>query len=131
MKKTSEANIGIERENKLLLTNCEKLNNFQAHNFNFKLTSPIENEVTQDFENILNQENVLQNACESDLEEVRTIIEKFKNMKAPGDNGIFKILIKKLPESSCILHSWYVYLTNVFSWHIFPTKGIMPRLYQF
>ena len=105
LKKPQKPIPALKEENKLLLTNCEKAQKLamqfeSAHNFNLGLTSPIENEVTQEFENILNQENVFENAWETDLEEVRTIIKKFKNMKAPGDDGIFYILIKKLPESS-------------------------------
>ena len=64
------------------------------------VVSPIENEVNQKYVQITTQEFLSEEVLETNLNEVRTILKKFKNMKAPGDDGIFYILIKRLPENS-------------------------------
>lgn len=105
LKKPQKPIPALKEGNKVLLTNCEKAQKLakqfeSAHNFSIGLTSPIENQVNRDFENILNQENIFNYIWGTDLEEVKSITKKFKNMKAPGDDGLFYILIKKLPEST-------------------------------
>lgn len=114
LKKPQKPIPALKEDNKILLTNSEKAQKLakqfeSAHNFSIGLTSPIEHQVAREFENILNHENIFDNSLGTDLDEVRSIIKKFKNMKAPGDDGIFYILIKKLPES-CLS-----FLVNIFN----------------
>lgn len=64
----------MKGENKPLLTNCEKIQKLalqfgSADIFNLEHTSPIVNQVTQDFESMLNQENVFDYSWGTDLEE--------------------------------------------------------------
>ena len=68
-----------------------------AHNFNLSVVSPIENEVSLEYQNIVNQEFSAEDVLNTNLIEIKSIIKKFRNMKAPGEDGIFYILIKKLP----------------------------------
>jgi exonuclease III len=96
--------------NKTLLTNTEKAqklaNQFESsHNYSLGLTSPIENQVAQENQNIFAQENVFEDSWGTDLNEVRAVIKKCQNMKAPGDDGIYYILIKKNSQKAPCL-SW-------------------------
>ena len=71
-----------------------------VHNSNLNFVSPIENEVTRQFDLISSQNFLPAEIIETNLNEIKSIIKNFKNMKAPGDDGIFNILIKHLPEST-------------------------------
>lgn len=89
----------------ILLTNDEKAQKLakqfeSAHNFNLDVLSPIENEILMELQDINNQQFSSDEVFNTDLNEIKSIIKKFKNMKAPGEDGIFYILIKKLPEST-------------------------------
>ena len=90
---------------RILLTNQEKARQLarqfeSVHNLNLNTVSPIEDEVLQKYENIQNQSFTLAEASKTDLDEIKAIINKFKNMKAPGDDGIFYILLKRLSETA-------------------------------
>lgn len=125
LKKPPKPIPALKEDSKILITNGEKAQKLakqfeSAHNFGIGLTSPIENQVAQESEGILNQENVFDNSWGTDLDEIRSIIKKLKNMKAPGDDGIFYILIKKLPESTL---SFLVKIFNkCFQLAYFPDK---------
>ena len=87
----------------ILLTNIEKAQKLaqqfeSAHNFNLNVVSPIEDEVSLENEQI-NAENFSPDAIfQTHLDEIKSILKNFKNMKAPGDDGIFYILLKRLPQ---------------------------------
>ena len=88
----------------ILLTNQENAQQLarqfeSVHNFNLNVVSPTE-EVLQKYENIHNQNFTLAEASKTNLDEVKAIIKKFKNMKAPGDDEIFYVLLKRLPETA-------------------------------
>ena len=90
---------------RILLTNQEKAQQLarqfeSVHNFNLNIVSPIEEEVLQKYENIHNQNFTLAEASKTNLDEIKAIIKKFKNMKAPDDDGIFYILLKRIPETA-------------------------------
>ena len=98
----------------LLLTNREKSQKLakqfeSAHNFNLNTVSPIEGEVNQECQIVFNCENSFDTSCTTNVDELKSLLRKFKNMKAPGDDGIFYILIKRLPESSI------QFLVNIFN----------------
>ena len=93
LKKPQKPIPALKEGNKILLTNGEKAQKLaqqfeSAHNFSLGLTSPIEDQVTRSLEDILNQDNVFDPSLGTNLDEVRSITRKFKNMKAPGDDGI-------------------------------------------
>ena len=87
----------------ILLTNMEKSQKLaqqfeSAHNFNLNVVSPIEDEVSQSYEQISTQIFSPNDVLQTHLDEVKFILKNFQNMKAPGDDGIFYILLKKLPQ---------------------------------
>ena len=89
----------------IILTNTEKFKKLakqfeSAYNFNFNVVSPIENEINQECQTGFNSDNSFDTSCTTNFDELKSLLRKFKNIKAPGDDGIFYILIKKLPESS-------------------------------
>ncbi|XP_055530835.1 RNA-directed DNA polymerase from mobile element jockey isoform X1 [Wyeomyia smithii] len=71
-----------------------------VHNSNLNFVSPIENKFTRLFDLISSQNILPEEIIETNLNEIKSIIKNFKSMKAPGDDGIFNILIKHLPEST-------------------------------
>ena len=125
LKKPQKPIPALKEGDTILITNAEKAQKLakqfeSAHNFSLGLTSPIENQVARDYLNIFSRENIFDDSWGTDLDEVKTITKNFQNMKAPGDDGIFYILIKKLPESTL---SFLVKLFNrCFHLSYFPDK---------
>ena len=125
LKKPQKPIPALKEGNKILITNDEKAQKLaeqfeSAHNFNLNFTSPISNQVTHENRNIFSRENIFDDSWGTDLDEVKSIIKKFKNMKAPGDDGIFYILIKKMPESTlCFLAKLF---NKCFQLAYFPGK---------
>ena len=81
------------------MTNIEKSQELakqfeSVHNFNLNVVSPIEDEINQECQTVFNSENSFDTSCTTNFEELKSLLRKFKNMKAPGDDGIFYILIK-------------------------------------
>ena len=115
----------------IFLTNEQKVQKLAyqfecVHNFNLNVMSPIENEVLQKYDQITTQEFLPEEVLESNLIEIRTIIKNLKNMKAPGDDGIFYILLKRLPESS--LNFLVRIFNRCFELAYFPSKWINAKV---
>lgn len=105
LKKPQKPIPSLKDGDNILLTNGEKAQKLaqqfeSAHNFNLNVLSPIEDQISIEFQNIVEQEFSSDEVFNTDLNEIKSIIKKFKNMKAPGEDGIFYILIKKLPEAT-------------------------------
>ena len=105
LKKPSKPIPVIKDGNNIILTNEQKAQRLaqqfeSVHNSNLNVISPVENEVIRQYDQISSQDFLPEEIFETNLSEVRSIVKKFKNMKAPGDDGIFYILIKNLPEST-------------------------------
>lgn len=108
LKKPQKPIPGLKEGDRILLTNEEKSQKLaqqfeSAHNFNLNFVSPIEDEVSQKYQDVSAQEFSFNEVSGTNIAELRSVIKKFKNMKAPGDDGIFYILIKKLPETTLSL----------------------------
>ena len=125
LKKPQKPIPALKDGDNVLLTNEEKAQKLaqqfeSAHNFNLNVVSPIENEVSLEYQNIVNQEFSSEDVFNTNLNEIKSIIKKFRNMKAPGEDGIFYILIKKLPEAT--LSSLVTILNKCLELAYFPEK---------
>lgn len=75
----------------ILLTNYEKAQKLaqqfeSAHNFNLDILSPIEDDISIEFQDISSRQFSSDDVFNTDLNEIKSIIKKFKNMKAPGED---------------------------------------------
>lgn len=116
----------LKINNKLITRDEEKANiiaarfeevHRQTENLSNKRTEKIVNETLQNFER--QQQPTLEEHMLIKPAEIRKIIQKLKNLKAPGEDGIQNIILKNLPRKVL------VYLTYVYNGCIkaryFPT----------
>lgn len=105
LKKPQKPIPALVENGNIILTNEEKAQKLaqqfeRAHNFNLNTVSPIDDEVSQCCQNLQSQRISLDNLCHTNVSEIKLILRKLKNMKAPGDDGVFYILLKKLSDDS-------------------------------
>ena len=80
-----------------------------AHNFNLNVISSIDDEINQECQTVFNSENSFDTSWTTNFDKLKSLLRKFKILKAPGDDRIFYILIKKFLYSPEI---FYIFLKN-------------------